>query len=188
MRGQRFLDRVAQADPLTVTVLASSKFPMSHDPIKNVTEFHEVFNCPIGTTPSVPDDRHELPLRQVHGHLVDLRALLRQYSKDSVRCQRAALLIEEVAEQVKALADRDIKGVLDAASDIEYINVGTVITCGLQDVFYESSRRVHESNMSKTDENGKAIYDASGKVMKGPNYKPVDLTDLVDGTWLEAQK
>ena len=39
--------------------------------------------------------------------------------------------------------------------------------------------RVHASNMSKLDENGKPIYSASGKVMKGPGYKEPDLNDLV---------
>lgn len=39
--------------------------------------------------------------------------------------------------------------------------------------------RVHVSNMSKLDNNGRPIYNASGKVMKGPNYKKPDLTDLV---------
>jgi len=39
--------------------------------------------------------------------------------------------------------------------------------------------RVHESNMSKLDENGKPIYREDGKVLKGPNYKEPTLTDLV---------
>ena len=38
---------------------------------------------------------------------------------------------------------------------------------------------VHESNMSKLGEDGKPIYREDGKVLKGPNYKPPDLTDLV---------
>jgi predicted HAD superfamily Cof-like phosphohydrolase len=43
----------------------------------------------------------------------------------------------------------------------------------------EAFDRVHASNMSKLDDNGKPIYNASGKVMKGPNYKEPDLSDLV---------
>ena len=39
--------------------------------------------------------------------------------------------------------------------------------------------RVHESNMSKLGEDGKPIYREDGKVLKGPNYKPPDLSDLV---------
>ena len=42
----------------------------------------------------------------------------------------------------------------------------------------EAMNRVHESNMSKLDENGKPIYRDDGKVLKGPNYKPPNLSDL----------
>mgnify|MGYP003132576089 FL=1 len=43
----------------------------------------------------------------------------------------------------------------------------------------EALHRVHESNMSKLGEDGKPIYREDGKVLKGPNYKPPNLTDLI---------
>ena len=43
----------------------------------------------------------------------------------------------------------------------------------------EALNRVHLSNMSKLGEDGKPIYRDDGKVLKGPNYKPPDLSDLV---------
>ena len=43
----------------------------------------------------------------------------------------------------------------------------------------ETLHRVHESNMSKLDEDGKPIYRDDGKVLKGPNYAPPNLDDLV---------
>ena len=43
----------------------------------------------------------------------------------------------------------------------------------------EALNLVHLSNMSKLDEDGKPIYREDGKVLKGPNYKPPDLSDLV---------
>ena len=43
----------------------------------------------------------------------------------------------------------------------------------------EAMWRVFESNMSKLDEHGKPIYREDGKVLKGPNYQPPDLTDCV---------
>ena len=42
----------------------------------------------------------------------------------------------------------------------------------------EALDRVHISNMSKLGEDGKPLYREDGKVLKGPNYKPPDLTDL----------
>ena len=43
----------------------------------------------------------------------------------------------------------------------------------------EALHRVHKSNMSKLDEDGKPIYREDGKVLKGPNYKPPNLEDLI---------
>ena len=43
----------------------------------------------------------------------------------------------------------------------------------------EALDRVHQSNMSKLGEDGKPIYREDGKVLKGPNYKPPSLTDLI---------
>ena len=43
----------------------------------------------------------------------------------------------------------------------------------------EALDRVHKSNMSKLDDNGQPILRADGKVLKGPNYKPPHLGDLI---------
>ena len=43
----------------------------------------------------------------------------------------------------------------------------------------EAMDRVHKSNMSKLDEYGKPILREDGKVLKGSNYKPPNLEDLV---------
>ena len=43
----------------------------------------------------------------------------------------------------------------------------------------EALDRVHKSNMSKLDEDGNPIFRKDGKVLKGPNYAPPNLEDLV---------
>lgn len=43
----------------------------------------------------------------------------------------------------------------------------------------EALDRVHTSNMSKLGLDGKPIRRQDGKVLKGPNYQPPNLTDLV---------
>ena len=43
----------------------------------------------------------------------------------------------------------------------------------------EALDRVHKSNMSKLDEDGKPIFRKDGKVLKGPNYASPNLEDLV---------
>jgi len=43
----------------------------------------------------------------------------------------------------------------------------------------EALDRVHQSNMSKLGDDGQPIRREDGKVLKGPNYQPPTLTDLV---------
>ena len=43
----------------------------------------------------------------------------------------------------------------------------------------EALNRVHASNLSKLGEDGKPVRREDGKVLKGPNYEPPTLTDLV---------
>ena len=43
----------------------------------------------------------------------------------------------------------------------------------------EALNLVHLSNLSKLGEDGEPIYRDDGKVLKGPNYKPPDLSELV---------
>lgn len=68
-------------------------------------------------------------------------------------------------------------------------NIGTAIQWFMQiaddpnvrSTYDEAFRRVHESNMSKLDDDGKPIRREDGKVLKSHNYKPPVLTDLVRG-------
>jgi len=43
----------------------------------------------------------------------------------------------------------------------------------------EALNRVHQSNMSKLGEDGVPLRREDGKILKGPNYKEPNLTDLV---------
>lgn len=51
----------------------------------------------------------------------------------------------------------------------------------LRTTYDEAFLRVHASNMSKVGDDGKPIRREDGKIIKGPNYKPPVLTDLVRG-------
>ena len=43
----------------------------------------------------------------------------------------------------------------------------------------EALLRVHQSNMTKLDDEGQPIFREDGKVLKSSNYTPPTLTDLV---------
>lgn len=87
------------------------------------------------------------------------------------RLWRAYLALEEQAELLLALADRDEDKIADAAVDTIYVAIGTCISFDIpvQEVFDE----IHNSNMSKT-------VDPEMKVkMKGPGYIPPDIKTAI---------
>ena len=91
---------------------------------------------------------------------------------------RYDLINEELAELKDAINKKDIKEVADALTDILYVTYGAGHAFGIDlDKCFEE---VQNSNMSKLDENGKPIYNESGKVMKGPNYFKPDLSKFVN--------
>ena len=98
-------------------------------------------------------------------------------STEKINDLRISLINEEFEELKKAIKDKDIKEVADALTDILYVTYGAGHAFGIDlDKCFEE---VQNSNMSKLGENGKPIYNESGKVMKGPNYFKPDLSKYV---------
>ena len=65
----------------------------------------------------------------------------------------------------------------EALTDILYVTYGAGHAFGVDlDKCFEE---VQKSNMSKLDNDGKPIYNESGKVMKGPNYFKPDLSKFI---------
>ncbi len=155
------------------------------DTLENVKEFHKAFDCEIAESPFIPYSPNIALLTAIATKMQMFRNMLREHSKDDSVCLRSSLAIEEATEEITALVNRDVKGLLDAYVDKDYIDKGSVLTFGLQDVYYEACERVHQSNLSKLVD-GKPVKDEAGKVKKPPTYQPVVLDDLVDGTWLAA--
>ncbi len=122
--------------------------------LSQVKEFHKAFGSSIGKRPEMPSSE-ELTLRQ-------------------------RLLLEEAYE----VSDELIEGkCLSAAAkelaDLMYVTLGTVLSLGLQTEFERCFDAVHASNMSKLGDDGKPVYREDGKVLKGPNYSPADLSFLL---------
>ena len=100
---------------------------------------------------------------------------------DEVMELRMKLILEEVGEFVQAWRDDLYDGYEEAVVkelvDILYVTYGTLLYLGVD--ADEAFRRVHGSNMSKLGSDGKPIQRSDGKVLKGPNYREPDLSDLV---------
>ena len=109
----------------------------------------------------------------------------------------AKLIVEETNEVREALAN-----LLKEIADLAYVSEGyeqvggdtreadklvgyipewvfDVIEAIPRHVLEAALRRVHYSNMSKVGPDGKPIRRADGKILKGPNYQPPNLFDLV---------
>ena len=99
------------------------------------------------------------------------------FSTDKINKLRFDLIKEEFEELKDAIDKKDLLEVADALTDILYVTYGAGHAFGIDlDKCFEE---VQNSNMSKLDENGKPIYNDSGKVMKGPNYFKPNLNQFL---------
>ena len=99
-------------------------------------------------------------------------------SSEKINSLRISLISEELDELKKAISDNDIVEVADALTDILYVTYGAGHALGID--LDKCFNEVQNSNMSKLDEQGKPIYNNSGKVMKGPNYFKPNLSKFVN--------
>lgn len=83
-----------------------------------------------------------------------------------------------------ALSEKDTKRskearieILDAIADSIFVLIGTANALDMD--IDTAMQRVIDSNMTKFGDDGNPIYNAEGKVMKGPNFKLPELEDLI---------
>ena len=99
------------------------------------------------------------------------------FGSDKINKLRLDLIKEELKELIEAMEKKDLIEVADALTDILYVTYGAGHAFGIDlDKCFDE---VQNSNMSKLDENGKPIYNESGKVMKGPNYYKPNLSKFI---------
>jgi predicted HAD superfamily Cof-like phosphohydrolase len=99
------------------------------------------------------------------------------FSADKINRLRYDLIKEELEELKEAMENKDLLEVADALTDILYVTYGAGHAFGIDlDKCFEE---VQSSNMSKLGEDGKPIYNESGKVMKGPQYFKPDLNKFL---------
>ncbi|MFN4234831.1 MAG: GNAT family N-acetyltransferase [Bacteroidia bacterium] len=113
--------------------------------IDKVREFHDAFGI----------KNNEVPQGNLHENDYQLRH---------------RLMYEENEEYLQAAQRSDIIEIADALGDKLYILCGTILKHGLQDKIADIFMEIHNSNMSKLDENGKPIYREDGKILKSSRY------------------
>lgn len=90
---------------------------------------------------------------------------------------RCKLITEEYNEVLEAIESGDIAEIAKELSDLLYVIYGTGISFGIDlDI---SFALVHNSNMSKLDENNLPVRREDGKILKSNRYAPPNLKRVV---------
>ena len=111
---------------------------------------------------------------QTFGQEVKTKA---SFSDEKTNQLRLDLIMEEFEELKNAMESKDLLEVADALTDILYVTYGAGHAFGINlDKCFDE---VQNSNMSKLGNDGKPIYNESGKVMKGPDYFKPDLSKFL---------
>ena len=125
------------------------------DTIKAVEIFHDAFGIKNNYQPTIEISINDIELRH-------------------------RLMAEENEEYLEAAKNGDLVEIADALGDQLYILCGTILKHGLQDKIIEVFEEIQRSNMSKLDENGKAIYREDGKIMKSDLYFRPDIKAILE--------
>lgn len=149
---QRRLPRPTRRHQRSHESRGATQLKLFASPAYYLREFHEAFGLILTKRPTL-----DLP--------ADLVSL------------RLGLIEEEVCELAVALRSRSLVKAADALADIVYVTYGAALTFGidLDAVLLE----VHRSNMSKLGPDGRPVLRPDGKVLKGPNYRPPEIAELL---------
>lgn len=98
---------------------------------------------------------------------------------ENIKELRLKLMREELDEVCKSIERKeDIHDLAKELSDLLYVIYGTIVAFGLTDYMEKVFDEVHNSNMSKLDENGIAIRREDGKVLKSSGYKAPNIKNI----------
>lgn len=140
----------------------------------------KVMGQPVLTTPKLAEPaRQRLRLLLI---LEEFREVVQEMGGDdpnNAHLHRIVELMKNAKWQAENAPEYEFKK-CDLAAFAKELGDLLVVTYGtghengldLDKVMVEIDR----SNMSKLDDNGKPIYNEHGKFMKGPNYRPADMT------------
>ena len=110
------------------------------------------------------------------------------FGTDQINQLRYNLIKEELEELRIAIEEKDLLEVADALTDILYVTYGAGHAFGID--LDKCFNEVQESNMSKSGEDGKPIYNENGKVIyKHPEeWEEGYSKDFLDIYWKKGKK
>ena len=93
---------------------------------------------------------------------------------------RWRLMYEENYEYQEAIFDNDKVEIADALGDMLFILCGTILEHNLQDKIEDIFNEIYRSNMSKLDSKGNPVFREDGKIIKGENYFPPNISLILN--------
>tara|TARA_R100001510_G_scaffold30367_1_gene27067 strand:+ start:872 stop:1246 length:375 start_codon:yes stop_codon:yes gene_type:complete len=120
--------------------------------LEQAKEFRKAYN--IGNSPSMPVKTYQL-------------GLIIEEFKEFLEAER---MLYRKSEKIHADCLKEL-------GDLVYVCYQYSVNMGWD--LDRALERIHQSNLSKLDEQGNPIKREDGKVLKGPNYKEPYLEDLI---------
>ncbi len=151
--------------------------------IEQVLEFHQLFDMPFATRPGMHGwsetdaiiigrmaTEMENMAEYLHGHMMN--------NKHGDLVLRTNLMVEELGELLRAMAEDDKVEALDALCDLRYVADGTAHALGMGEIFHEAFDEVHRTNMAKAP-GGVVERDAAGRIQKPEGWTKPDLARIL---------
>jgi len=152
----------ADVRALIEALSAAAGRPVS--PMDMVREFREKFDA---------SKDPELWINLIREELNEFDQALQNLLKEYIDLQYVLMGGFQVTTEVDG---PDLPEDLSARTDVAHMIAQLLFP---PQILKEAFKEVHRSNMSKLGEDGKPIKREDGKVLKGPNYSPADLSNLV---------
>jgi len=148
---------------------------MNKTNFQKVGEFMKAYEQDVHTTARFPMEKiRQLRFDLIEEELDELDVAMKKQEEleetnDNGELSSESEFINDSQENLIEIAD--------ALTDLLYVIYGAGHAYGIDlDACFDEVQR---SNMSKLDENGKAIKREDGKILKGPNYSPPNLHGIV---------
>lgn len=126
-------------------------------------EFHEATGATINSGLTKPGDR-DLRMRLIREELKELTDAM--YKWEQIFYQ------DNKEDPVVVFIE-----ICDALGDLDYVVAGAAVAFGVP--LPEIAREVHRSNMTKLEDDGQPILRGDGKVLKGKNYEPPNIEQVL---------
>jgi NTP pyrophosphatase (non-canonical NTP hydrolase) len=129
---------------------------------QSLSEFHRKFKLPVEVD-FHNEEQWRLCLRLIQEELTEL-------------CDAVESSLSNHQSTGGLLFPLDREEILKELADLQYVVSHLAVRFNLP--ITAAFNRVHQSNLSKLDDNGEPIFREDGKVLKGPNYKAPDMSGL----------